>query len=451
MFEKTQQKLSGKLKNIPTNTSLVCSSISSGLNREEILSVQDKVLTDNNLEENQLNKGQDLRVPVLNMRGKPLMPTTPRKARILLKQGKAKVVKRKPFIIQLTIATGETKQDITLGIDSGYSNIGFSAVTDNQEIMSGKLTLRKDMPKLIEQKRNYRRTRRNKLWYREPRFMNRSKKEGELPPSLQYKLDTHIRLIENLRRWFPITKTVVEVATFDTQKMQNPEITGIEYQRGELQGYHIREYLLEKWGRQCVYCKKKNLPLEVEHIIPKSRGGSSRVFNLTISCRKCNLKKGNQTAKEFGYPEIQKKAKESLKSTAFMNVIRKILAKQINAKETFGYITKYGRIKHDLEKNHINDAFVIANGSTKLRCKPYSVVQTRRNNRSIQMNRKGYKPSIRRKRYKLQPNDLIKCGGKEQIVKAMSSYGREVRLDDGTNINIKNVELVSYGKGLQFN
>lgn len=158
MFEKTQQKLSGELKNIPTDSSLVCSSISSELTREETLSVQNKVLADNNLEENQQSgrTEQDLRVPVLNMRGEPLMPTTPRKARHLLKQGKAKVVKRKPFVIQLTTATGETKQDITLGIDSGYGNAGFSAKTEKQELISGELKLRKDIPKLIEQKRNYR-------------------------------------------------------------------------------------------------------------------------------------------------------------------------------------------------------------------------------------------------------------------------------------------------------
>ncbi|MBU0906704.1 MAG: HNH endonuclease [Nanoarchaeota archaeon] len=452
MFEKTQQKLSGELKNIPTDASQVCSSVSSGLNKKETFSVQDKVLTDTNLKENQQSSktGQGLRVPVLNMRGKPLMPTTPAKARHLIKQGKAKVVKRTPFVIQLTIATGETKQDIILGVDAGYSEVGFSATTEKEELISGKLELRKNVSKLIEQKRNYRRTRRSRLWHRKPRFLNRNKKASWLAPSIQHKLDTHMRLIEKLKQWFPITNTIIEVANFDTQKMQNPEITGIEYQQGELQGYEIREYLLDKWGRQCVYCKKKNLPLEVEHITPKSKGGSSRVSNLTISCRKCNWKKGNQTAEEFGFPEIQKQAKESLKSTAFMNVVRKMLAEQINAEETFGYITKYGRIKQDIEKSHVNDAFVIADGTKQIRCKSFLVTQTRRNNRSIQINRKGYKPSIRKKRYKLQPNDLVRYDGKEQRVKGIFNYGNWARLSDGTNANVKNVELICYGKGLQF-
>jgi len=453
MFEKTQQKLEKRNTYIPLDASQVQSSVVVSLNREETLSVNSLKTLSNNLDVNlQSGKtGQGLRVPVLNMRGEPLMPTIPAKARHLIKQGKAKVLKRKPFVIQLTIATGETRQDITLGIDAGYSKVGFSATTEKQELVSGELTLRKDIPKLIEQKMNYRRTRRNKLWHRKPRFDNRTRKDGWLAPSIQHKLNTHIRLIEKIKKWFPITNTVIEVANFDTQKMQNPEISGIEYQQGELQGYEVREYLLDKWGRKCVYCNKKNIPLEVEHIIPKSRGGSSRVSNLIISCRKCNLKKGSQTAEEFGFSKIQKQAKESLKSTVFMNIVRKMLVEQVNAKETFGYITKYGRIINDLEKSHVNDAFVISNGFNQERCKPFTVTQSRRNNRSIQMNRKGYKPSIRRKRYKLQPNDLVKYGGKKQVVKGIFNYGKWVRLEDSTNANIKNVELICYGKGLQFN
>ena len=268
---------------------------------------------------------------------------------------------------------------------------------------------------------------------------------------MQHKLDTHIRLIENIRRWLPITKTVIEVATFDTQKMQNPEISGIEYQQGELQGYHIREYLLEKFDRQCVYCNKKDVPLEVEHIIPKSRGGSNRVSNLTISCRKCNLKKDNRTSEEFGFPKIQKLAKQSLKATAFMNVVRKRLAGKVNAEETFGYITKKGRIDNNLEKSHINDGFIIAGGTTQKRTKPYQITQTRRNNRSLQTNRKGYKPSVRRQRYKLQPNDLVRYNGNLHRTRRIFSYGKQIRLDNGKNINIKSAGFVSYGKGLQFN
>lgn len=447
------QKLLTKLKNTPRNTSLVSSSVSSGLNKEETLSVQNKSLVNDNLEENQLSgkREQDLRVPVLNMRGEPLMPTIPAKARHLLEDGKAKVVKRKPFIIQLTIATGETKQEVTLGIDSGYNYIGYSVITEKEELISGEVELRKDVSKKITERRMYRKTRRSKLWYRKPRFDNRKRREGWLPPSLQHKFDSHKRIIKKLKEWFPVTETIIEVATFDQQKMENPEISGVEYQQGELQGYHVKQYLLEKFDYKCVYCGKEDIPLEVEHIIPKSRGGSNRVSNLTISCRDCNLKKDNQTAEEFGFSEVQKQAKESLKSTAFMNVIRKRLVKEVGAKETFGYITKKGRIDNDLEKSHVNDAFIIAGGTDQKRCKSYKVTQTRRNNRSIQTNRKGFSPSIRKKRYKFQPNDLVRCEGKVVRVKGSHCYGKRVILEDLGSKNVKKVELITYGKGFVFN
>lgn len=407
---------------------------------------------------------RDLRVPVyvLNMRGEPLMPITPRKARILLKEKKAKVRDRTPFTIQLNYSTGESKQSIILGIDSGYSFIGFSANTEKRELISGEVELRKNISKLITTKSMYRRNRRNRLWYRKPRFLNREKCKGWLAPSIQHKLDTHLRFIKKIEKILPITKTIVEIANFDTQKMQNPEIKGVEYQQGELWGYELREYLLEKWGRKCAYCKKTNIPLEIEHIIPKSRGGSNRVSNLTLSCRECNQKKGDMTAKEFGYSRVQGKAKQSLKSTPFMNLVRTRIVDLLKCEKTYGYITKHDRIKLGLKKSHVNDAFVIARGVNQERCIPYIVKQIRRNNRSIQLNRKGFKPSIRKKRYKLQPFDLIKNNNILYRSAGTSSYGRYVLINDLNGkpiLNNKkkriyfktnNMELIQYGKGLQF-
>ncbi|MHA1911261.1 MAG: RNA-guided endonuclease IscB [Candidatus Kariarchaeaceae archaeon] len=243
-------------------------------------------------------------VYVLNMRGEPLMPTTPRNARKLIEKKKAKVKQRLPFIIQLNYATGETKEPITVGLDSGYQFVGFSAITEKKELISGELELRKDVSKKLTERRQYRRTRRNRLWYRKSRFNNRvsTKKKGWFAPSIKHKLDSHKKLIEKIKQILPITKIIVEVATFDAHKMKKPEVSGIEYQQGELKGYEIREYLLEKWKRKCVYCKETSIKLEIEHIIPKSRGGTNRVYNLTISCRKCNVEKGDKTAKEYGFP-----------------------------------------------------------------------------------------------------------------------------------------------------
>ena len=420
---------------------------------------------------------------VLNMRGKPLMPTSPRKARLLLKEGKAKVVRRDPFAIQLKYATGENKQPIKLALDPGYKNVGFSAITDKRELISGEVILRTDMKEKIAEKKMYRTSRRDRnTRYREPRWKNRGnnkgKKKGWLAPSIQHKLDTYVRLVSKFDNILPITNITIETSPFDTQKMQNPEISGIEYQQGELQGYEVKEYLLEKWGRKCAYCKTENVPFEAEHIIPTSRGGTNRVSNLTIACHNCNQKKDNMTAAEFGHPEVQLQAKQPLKAAVFMNIVRSRLVDtikrefpQYQCNETYGYITKCNRITLNMEKTHANDAFVIANGKNQIRSsKPYHVVQIRRNNRSLLISRKGKSPSIKRQRYKYSPGDLVKKRvsslwgepiSKDDrkiiyTVKGVSSYGERIRLANPTpvekdlDVKIKQMKIYKYGSGLRF-
>jgi len=327
---------------------------------------------------------------VINKHGKPLMPCHPARARILLKEGKAKVIRRKPFIIQLLYGSSGYKQPIILGVDAGYSSIGLSAITEKEEVFRAEVKLRDNMVKLNSERRIYRRARRGrKRWHRKARFLNRKKSEGWLAPSIQHKLDSHLRIIEKIKEILPVTKIVIEVASFDTQKMQNPEIKGIEYQQGELQSYEVKEYLLEKWGRRCAYCGRSNIPLEVEDIVPKSRGGTNRVSNLTLACRRCNLKKGNRTAAEFGYPGIQEEAKKTLKAVAFMNVVRWRLVNELREMgndvfPTYGYITKQRRKELGLEKSHSNDAFVIAGGKGQSRLSSYYLIeQVRRQNRKL--------------------------------------------------------------------
>jgi len=409
-----------------------------------------------------MKKQNQVFVCVLNMRGKPLMPTKPAKAKHLLKKGKAKVVKRCPFTIQLKYATGENKQNVDLGIDPGYKKAGFSARTRKAELMSGEVKLRTDIPKLLKEKAMYRRGRRQRnTEYRPKRFLNRNRQAGWLSPSTEHKINSHLELIKQIKKLLPVTKIRIEVAKFDSQKMQNPEISGLEYQKGTLYGYEVKEYLLEKFHHKCAYCGKNTVPLEVEHIIPPKRGGTDRVSNLTLSCDKCNLKKGNMTAKEFGYPKLQKQCKEPLKASAFMNIMRYELVKRLKKKykktkviTTFGYKTKKWRIDHELKKSHINDAFAIAKGTSQTRCKPFTVKQNRRNNRAIQLNRKGFKPSVRKTRYAFQPNDIVKFDGLEYISKGCFNKGKYIRLIDKdknvVNTNIKNVKLITYGKGLQF-
>ncbi|MHA2270506.1 MAG: RNA-guided endonuclease IscB [Candidatus Hodarchaeales archaeon] len=395
-------------------------------------------------------------VMVLNMRGQPLMPTTPQKASRLLKEQKAKVVQRFPFMLQLRYATGENKQDVELGLDPGYIQSGFSITTEKKELMAGEVHFRMDVSQKLTERRMYRQTRRSrKTRYRPPRFANRRRAKGRLAPSMQHKLDSHTRFIQKLQTMLPITRINVEVGTFDPQKLQNPEINGVEYQHGELAGYEVREYLLHKWSRKCIYCGKTNLPLEIEHMIPKSRGGSDRVSNLTLSCRPCNQQKGNQTATEFGYPELQAKAKKPLKAAPFMNLVRTRLAETLDCAQTWGYLTKYRRTQLGFPKSHVNDAFVIAGGTTQERCLPYQVHQGRRNNRALQKNRRGFKPAIRRQRYPLQPKDLVKHEGLLCRVKGVFNYGKWVRLTDAAtgetiNSNIAKVSLVKYAKGFAF-
>ena len=278
-------------------------------------------------------------------------------------------------------------------------------------------------------------------------------KEGWFAPSIEHKLETHIRLIEKLKRILPVSNTVIEVASFDTQKMKNPEMSGIEYQQGELQGYEIREYLLEKFHHICVYCGKTGVPLEIEHLTPRSRDGPDTVNNLAISCHECNQKKNNLTAEEFGYPEVRKRALITMRDAAFMNTVRWKLTQLAGAGYTFGYITKKNRISLGLDKSHANDAFVIAGGNMQVRSTVFNATQRRRNNRSLQINRKGFMPSIRRRRYPLQPGDVVEFVESRYGAVGVHSYGNYVIIRNGEkkmNISTKKVKLARYGKGLRF-
>src|SRR3990172_8384160 len=270
------QQLEERNTYTPTDIPHVSGNCDLSLNREETLSVAGLKTSSNNSDAALIateHAEQNMSVSavyVLNMRGQPLMPTTPRKARILLKEEKAKVVKRTPFTIQLNYGTGEAKQEITLGIDSGYENIGLSAITGKKEVYSADVKLRPDMVKLNSERRQYRRARRNrKTWYREPRFLNRKKPEGWLAPSIQHKLDSHVKIIDRVKKILPVTKINVEVAAFDIQKIKEPDIAGTGYQDGPQKDFwNTREYVLYRDGHTCQHCKGKSQDkiLEVHHI-----------------------------------------------------------------------------------------------------------------------------------------------------------------------------------------
>ena len=313
---------------------------------------------------------------VLDQNGKPLMPTK-RLGKVyrLLKTKKAHIVSYEPFTIQLDYEPDtHAIQPMTLGVDSGAIHSGYSVANEQREYYSSEVIARDNISKNISDRSMYRRNRRSrKTRYRKPRFNNRkNKKKGWLPPSLEQKVAVQLNEIDHLHRHFPIETIIVEVAEFDIQKIKNPDISGKEYQQGTLQGYNIRNYLLEKHGRKCFYCDKEVSTFEVEHMIPKAKGGSNRIDNLTLSCHSCNQKKGTLTAEEFikqtlPAEKVAKKLKQLSKEKrlfkymAHMNATRWTLYNAINdkypnVKMTYGYITKYNRINAGLPKAHHIDA-----------------------------------------------------------------------------------------------
>jgi len=435
-------------------------------------------------------------VYVLSQAGKPLMPTSNAKARILLKQGKASVKTVKPFTIQLTYTTTEYTQNVTLGIDSGYLNIGFSATTDKKELISGEVKLLKGMSDRITEKLQYRRIRRKRLRYRKPRFNNRKRKEGWLAPSIQHKLDSHIRFIDKLKSILPISKVIVEVANFDIQKIKNPDIQGEEYQQGEQMGFwNLREYILHRDNHKCQNpnCKNKDTQpiLEVHHIKYQSNGGTDTPNNLITLCNKCHITSNHKQGKFLYEWQTNKPKIRGFKDATFMSIVRWRLVEFIDCLHTYGYITKNNRIKYGIEKSHYNDAFVIANGSTQTKIEPIIFEQVRRNNRGLEKFydakyidiRTGEKVSagdlncgrrtrnksknsenlriyrgqkiskgqrrIRTQRYFYQPNDLVKYEGKIYTVKGTQNGGKYIALKGIKKVpRVELLEPYRFRKGL---
>ncbi len=336
-----------------------------------------------------LAKRNEVQVYVINKQGRPLMPTTPRKARLLLCIGKAKIVGRDPFTIQLMYGASGYTQPADLGIDAGYQNIGFSAVNEKEELLGGELKMLEGMSERITEKRKYRRTRRNRLRHRKCRWNNRKRREGWLAPSIEHKLDTQHRLIDKICRVLPVKSVTIEVAAFDIQKIKNPNIEGEQYQQGEQYGFdNLREYILCRDGHKCQNpnCKNKsdNPILQVHHLgfwkNPPDR--TDRPGNLITLCTKCHVPK-NHDKKGFllGWePKLK-----SFKGETFMSTVRWRLTEDGRYQATFGYITKAKRRELEMEKSHHNDAFVIAGGTIQIRtAKPLMLEQIRRNKRSME-------------------------------------------------------------------
>ena len=304
-------------------------------------------------------------VYVLSKSGKPLMPTKRLgKVRHMLKDGMAKVVQRTPFTIQLTYDSKEFTQDISLGVDAGSKTVGLSATTDEDELYASNVILRNDVVKLLADRRALRSSRRSrKRRYRKARFDNRikSRKKGWLAPSVLNKIDTHLKVIANVYKILPITKLVVEVASFDIQKIKDPDISGVEYQQGEQLGFwNVREYVLFRDNHECQCChgKSKDPVLNVHHIESRKTGGNSP-NNLITLCETCH------GAHHRGEISLNLKRGKSFRDATFMGIMRWVLYNKLqeiyqNVHLTYGYITKHTRIKHNLPKDHYIDARCIS-------------------------------------------------------------------------------------------
>ena len=314
-----------------------------------------------------------MRIFVLDKNLKPLDPCHPARARELLKKGRAAVFKKYPFTIVLKERTAEDSvvHSHRIKLDPGSKTTGIAIVLEETGRVTNALEIQhrgQQIKNALDARRALRRGRRQrKTRYRQPRFLNRTRPSCWLPPSLASRIANILTWVERLRKLCPIAAISQELVRFDTQKLQNPEVEGVEYQRGELFGFEVKEYLLNKWGRKCVYCKAEQTPLEIEHIKPKSKGGSDRVSNLTLACRHCNQAKSNQPIDEFLskkpilLQKILQQAKAPLKDAAAVNTTRWELFRRLQetglpVETGTGGQTKFNRQTRGIEKQHWTDA-----------------------------------------------------------------------------------------------
>lgn len=384
-------------------------------------------------------------VYVISQSGKALMPTNRHsKVRHLLREGKARVVRREPFTIQLLYDSKEYTQPVTLGVDSGTGHVGLSATTENTELFAAEVTIRRDIQKLMSTRGEARRTRRfRKTRYRAPRFDNRTRPDGWLAPSVEQAVQSHLSLIRKVHSFLPVTKTVIEVAQFDTQLLKNPDIQGEQYQQGEQMGFwNTREYVLFRDGHTCQHChgKSGDQVLNVHHIESRQTGGDAP-NNLITLCETCHK------AYHRGEFKLKVRRGASLRDAALMSIMRWTVYNRAkeefgNVRLTYGYITKHTRIRNGLEKSHATDARCISGHPLAKPCETlWQMRQIRRHDRQL-YKANTLKGGIRKKnqapylvkRFRLF--DKVLYDGLECFIFGRRSSGSfDIRKFDGTRVN----------------
>lgn len=369
---------------------------------------------------------------VLHKDGTPLMPMKIGKAKKMIWAGKARIVKVKPLVIQLEYETTKNVDELTLGIDTGAIWIGYSLINKKlkKEYLRGTLEQEHEGNKSnpaksrMDERRMYRRNRRNRLWHRDVRFDNRKKRDGVLPPTIERKYNTHKRLISIISAIAPVAHLVIEVAKFDIQKIKNPDTEGVEYQQGDLYSYaNVKSFVMAREKCKCQLCNKLVLGCKtnLHHIIPRSKGGTDKPNNLALLHEECHKRLHKK------HLENTLARNKQYKESTFMSMINKRFWKDYsNMSVTYGNITYVNRCKFGIEKSHSNDAFVIAGGdNTYSHSIERDLAQKRRNDRRLQWNyfKKNKFHKFRRLRSGRKPyhsGDLLLIDGKWVECKGMA-------------------------------
>lgn len=376
----------------------------------------------------------------------------------LLRHRKAHVVSRVPFVVQLDYDSTTYTQDVSLGIDAGSKHIGVSASSEKKEMLAAQVELRSDIVNLLSTRRELRQTRRNrKTRYRKARFDNRKKKDGWLAPSVEQKIESHLKVIRLVHKILPITKTTIEVAQFDAQKIKTPDINGDDYQQGEQMGFwNVREYVLARDGHRCVHCKGKSKDpiLNVHHLESRKTGGNSP-SNLVILCETCHK------AYHRGEFDLKIKRGSSLRDAAVMNIMRWAVYERAkkefgNVHLTYGYITKHTRIENGIAKTHAADAFCIVKNVHAIRLSSFFMCRcVPRHTRALHV-ANPKKGGIRRSsiashkigKSRFQRYDMVRWMGNECFIFG-STHGRPVlrdiegvKMHDKQAVNIKTIKFL---------
>ena len=397
------------------------------------------------------------------------MPCSQRKARLLLKEGKAKIIGYKPFTIQLLQATGETIQEVHLGVDTGAKYIGIAATSGNKVLVKGEIELRDDVHENMVNRSRARKLRRNKKTrYRKAKFLNRKRQEGWLPPTVQSKLDATFMWIDKFSKLLPCPILHIEVGKFDIHRMINPDITNEDYQNGQCVGYYdVRYFVFARDNYTCQVCKKKNKILNTHHIIYRSKGGTDRADNLITVCTDCHTSENHKVGGILYNWMIKHKKVKQYKEATFMNIVRKrTFAKYSDAIITYGSETSPYRKELELDKTHYNDAIAISK-IENIKENPnewFYIKQFRKKKRSLHESiptrgRKKEKNTTSKRNVKNVPsrngwymNDMVIFDNKIGWIYGFSGgeKGKECVIRDINGENIRDSKRVKYNPNVKF-